>query len=316
MTEPVVGIIGAGVVGRRILRRFTTLVPDATLIEIDTRRQDIGAIDQRIDLVILAQPGPHHPSARRLLERGIDVVSIGDGVDDVRALFDLEAVARRGDATLVVGAGMSSGLVALLARQLAGSCSSIDEVHVHVHGTAGPSCARQHHHALAGTSTNMLDGREISTRAGTGRQLAFFPEPVGAYDCYHAEMAAPLVIRRAFPEVERIQARMSANRRDRLTSRLPMLTRPHSEGGVGALRVEVRGTDDRGGRVTHVAGIAELVGTAAAATAAAFAGLLLADERAPGLVVPGGEDVPTTDLLRSIERLGVRLQLFTGVPSA
>ncbi len=43
------------------------------------------------------------------------------------------------------------------------------------------------------------------------------------------------------------------------------------EGGVGAVRVEVRGQDVDGHRQTLIAGIAELVGTSAAATATAFA---------------------------------------------
>jgi hypothetical protein len=50
---------------------------------------------------------------------------------------------------------------------------------------------------------------------------------------------------RAFPGVERVTARLAASRRDRFTAHLPMLRRPHPEGLVGAVRVEVRGR--RGG---------------------------------------------------------------------
>ena len=42
-----------------------------------------------------------------------------------------------------------------------------------------------------------------------------------------------------------ISARRSARRRDRFTARLPMLSPPHQEGGIGALRVEVRGAPPR-----------------------------------------------------------------------
>ena len=35
-----------------------------------------------------------------------------------------------------------------------------------------------------------------------------------------------------------------------------------------------------------------------------------------GLVLPGDDRLDTTALLRAIERRGVRLQEFTGVPSA
>ena len=47
----------------------------------------------------------------------------------------------------------------------------------------------------------------------------------------------------------RVTARLAASRRDRLTAHLPMLRRPHPEGLVGAVRVEVRGrTTARAGR--------------------------------------------------------------------
>ena len=111
-----------------------------------------------------------------------------------------------------------------------------------------------------------------------------------------------------------MSARVSANRRDRLTAWLPMLSRPHREGGVGALRIEVRGTDRRGGRSTLIAGIAELVGTAAAATASAFTQVALAGTLPPGVVRAGDARLETDALLRAVERGGVRLQEFTGVP--
>ena len=94
-----------------------------------------------------------------------------------------------------------------------------------------------------------------------------------------------------------------------------MLTPPHHEGGVGALRVEVRGADTTGARVTLIAGIAEMVGTATAATACAYLDAVLGGELPVGLNLPGDERVDTTALLRAIERRGVRLQEFTGLPS-
>jgi hypothetical protein len=107
---------------------------------------------------------------------------------------------------------------------------------------------------------------------------------------------------------------MSANRRDRLTARLPMLRPPHREGGVGALRIEVRGADHHG-RQTLIAGIAERVGTAAGATAAAFAELAATRPAASGIVIPGDRSLPTGELLDRIGDHGVRVQSFTGVPT-
>jgi hypothetical protein len=93
-----------------------------------------------------------------------------------------------------------------------------------------------------------------------------------------------------------------------------MLSPPHREGGVGALRVEARGHDVAGARVTMIAGIAELIGTAAAAVAAAFVIELDAGTLSPGSIVSGDDTLPTASLLASIQRGGVRFQSFTGIP--
>lgn len=311
-------IIGNGVVGRRITRRLQLIGPQRQVISIDPRTTDISTT-RRLDpigVAVLAHAGAHLDTARALLDRGIATVSIGDRVNDVADLMAAGHRATSNNTSLVVGAGMSPGLTGLIARHLAAQLASIDEVHVALHGTAGPACARQHHRALAGEAISYDDGGFVTARAGTGRELAWFPEPVGAYDCYRAELPLPMVLHEVFPTATRISARMSANRRDRLTSRLPMLTPPHEEGGVGAVRVEVRGANENGGREALVAGVAEMVGTAAAATAAAYCEVALDGGLPTGVVLPGAEGVDTVDLLHRIERFGVRLQEFTGVPSA
>jgi hypothetical protein len=70
--------------------------------------------------------------------------------------------------------------------------------------------------------------------------------------------------------MSRITARLAANRRDRLTARLPMLRRPHPEGGPGAIRVEVRGAR-AGSRDVVVYGAMDRPAVAAGAVAAVTA---------------------------------------------
>jgi hypothetical protein len=93
-----------------------------------------------------------------------------------------------------------------------------------------------------------------------------------------------------------------------------MLSPPHREGRVGALRVEVRGGAANGARVTRILGVAELVGTASAAVAAVFASAASAGELPSGTVATSDANLDTIGLLGRIERSGVRLQEFTGVP--
>ena len=307
-----VGLAGTGVVGDRFARRLRTVLPDATIVVLDGR----STMPAELDIAVLARGGSHAVDAARYVDEGVAVVSISDDLADVRAMTDLDDQARGAGVPLVVGAGMEPGLTGLLARHLAAELSVCDEIHVAVHGTAGPACARQQHHALRGRAIGYHDGTWVQRPAGSGRELCYFPEPVGPYDCYRAELATPVLLRDAFPDAVRISARVSANRRDRLTAWLPMLSPPHREGGVGAVRVEVRGAGLDGGRRTLIAGVAELVGTAAAATAIAFVTAIARGSLPVGVVRPGDGALDTVDLLATIADVGVRLQEFTGVPSA
>lgn len=300
MTIPIT-VVGGGVVAER-LRRV-----------IASRHQLVGR-DLGATVVVLAMAGPHAATAADLLRAGVHVVSTSGAVDDVRELLDLDDTARAAGATLVVGAAVSPGLSGLLARELVGRLAGCDELHIARHGTAGPACAREHHRALRGWAMGWQDGGWIERPAGSGRELCWFPEPVGARDCYRGELSDPLLLHRSFPEADRISARVSATRRDRFTARFPMLSPPHREGGIGALRVEARGHDDDGARVTLVVGIAELIGTAAAAVAAAFVDHLASGTVPAGVVTSSDADLPTLNLLGAVARGGVRLQSFTGIP--
>lgn len=308
-----VALVGAGVTGQRIAQRLDLIISDCEVVEADPR--GTMAEVRGCDVAILAHGGEQAHTASKIIDFAVPVVTISDDVGDTRALIDLDEAAQQHGVPLVVGAGMCPGLTGLLARFLADQLHRADEVHIAVHGTAGPACARQHHRALAGHAVGLFDGRSTTRRAGSGRELCWFPEPVGAYDCYLAELASPMLIGDHFADATRISARMSATRRDRFTARLPMLSPPHKEGGVGAVRVEVRGSTVSGQRSTLVAGVAELVGTSAAATAAAFARAVLDGQFSAGLVVAGDPGLNTVGLLHDIERLGVRLQEFTGIPS-
>lgn len=321
-----IGVVGNGVVGERCAR---LLAGEHSLV-VQGRRPGMTerivaslggarAVQsmqelEACDVVVLAQPAPHAELATRLIRNAVSVVSVAGSVGDIADLLHLDELARQHHATLVVGAGMSPGLSGLLARWIVEGLHVCDELHVAVHGTAGPACAKEHHRALGNRAIGWHDDRWIERRGGSGRELCWFPEPVGAYDCYRAEMAEPITLHRVFPGVRRISARISATRRDRLTSRLPMLSPPHREGGVGALRVEARGADADGARVTLIVGVAERAGTAAAATASAFTGAIVEGDLPPGLIVPGDDLVPTTEVLLRVETGGVRLQGFTGVP--
>ncbi|HEY4332928.1 MAG TPA: hypothetical protein VGM78_10180 [Ilumatobacteraceae bacterium] len=319
-------VVGAGVTGSRVALTLST-TEDAPRLAIVDRRRDVAesvatSVDGVVvdldhafaaDVAVLACPAPHAHLARALVRAGVSVVSMSDDLDDVRALLSAADDGGVTDATLVVGAAMAPGLSGLLARHLADQLAVVDEIHVAMHGTGGPSCARQHHRALGGTSVGMHDGAWIKRPGGAGRELCWFPEPVNAYDCYRAEMPEPILLHRVFPDVMRMSARISATRRDRFTSRLPMLSPPHREGGVGAVRVDVRGAQPGGERETLIAGTAVRSGVAAAIVAATMTSWVLGPRRIAGAMILGDPRLPTAELLEQIHLAGVPLFEFTGV---
>ncbi len=270
------------------------------------------------DVVALCHPHPHAQLAAGYLAAGVSVVSMSADIADARVLVDLDDLARRREAVLVVGAAMSPGLSGLLADHLARQVHVVEEIHVATHGTAGPACAAQHHDALGDTAIGWHDGAWIERPGGSGRELNWFPEPIGARDCYRAALPDPFLLQRIFPTAVRISARVSGTRRDRLTARLPMLTPPHAAGDIGAVRVEVRGAAADGARVTLIAAASGPIGDLAAAVASACIEACLTGSIEPGVHLLGGPTFQPTALLRRAATLHVRLQEFTGLarPSA
>jgi len=305
---PGVVVFGDGVVARRIMRllgerAYRTAPQRATALA------DVGPDE----LAILAGGGAHAPVAEQLGRQGVSAVSIADAVTDIVEMRALDGLFVDNACSLVVGAAMAPGLSGLLARYLRTMVHDCDEIHTAIHATAGPSCARQHHRALAGRAIGWTDGDWVYRPGGSGRELCWFPEPVGAHDCYRGELADPVLMHADFDDVPRISARMSATRRDRLTSRLPMLRTPHREGGVGALRVEVRGSTSDGARRTLIAGVAEFVGAAAAATAVAMVAAIQRGGVPHGAVATSHGSLDHRRILSDVSDAGIRLQEFTGV---
>lgn len=324
-----IAVIGAGVVGGRVVRQ---LASHGTPVKVFDRRTDVrqaaiwsSDVEEVVDLsmldplltpvVVLATTSSQIELARAFLAHGHHVVTTSDDVEDVRLLLDLESTATNAGVSIVVGAAASPGLTGLLVHELASRVEELDEIHVAFHGTGGPECARQHHRALAAGSLSWHDGEWLHRPGGSGRDLLWFPEPIGGKDCYRAALVDPIILHRVFPSAGRISARMSANRRDRLTARLPMLSPPHPEGGLGGVRVEVRGSS-KGERVTEVAGVAERTGIIAAAVAAASAdnvrSRLENGERVTGRILLGDGRLDNRALVDDVIRRGITVFEYVG----
>lgn len=328
-----IAVVGAGAVGSRAARQLASSpeVSHLAVLDVDVRRARTvaasiddedrvaaaplpagAAFGEGFDVVLVAAaPGGHRVVAERALEAGAAVVSTSDQVGDVKALLDLDAEARERGLVVAVGVGFAPGLTCVLANHAAGTFDTIDEVHVAKVGTGGPTCARQHHDALAGEALDWRDGAWVRRRGGSGRELCWFPDPVGAADCYRAALPDALLLVPAFPGVGRVTARVGANRRDRFTARLPMLRRPHPEGGVGAVRVEVRGRRGQG-RDVAVLGAMDRPGVAAGAVAAVAALWIGEGQLGPAGASGLAARVAPVPFLAELARRGVKAASFVG----
>jgi saccharopine dehydrogenase-like NADP-dependent oxidoreductase len=325
-------VVGAGAVGSRAARQLASVdsVSHVGVCDTDGRRaanvveslgSDVASVVaevsaaslEGVDAVVLAQPGDHRRIAEVAIERGADVVSMSDAMGTVKRLLDLDAEATERGRVVVVGGGFSPGLTCVLARHAAEGFDEVDEVHVAKVGTGGPACARQHHRALSDLAVDWRDGAWARRAGGSGRELVWFPDPMRGVDCYRAGLPDALLLVPAFPDARRITARLGANRRDRLTSWLPMLRPPHPEGGPGAVRVEVRGRQGAA-REVRVLGAVDRPAVGAGAVAAVAAWWAV-DGRfvrsgAAGLAVLLPDTVP---FLAELSRRGVRAAVFQGV---
>ncbi len=324
-----VGLVGAGASGAEAAAhwlRTTDLVIE--LAEPSDRRiESVLAAAAPVDrsriravevitapTVVLACPNRLQTDfARRFVASGRSVVSMADDPATVERLLELDPVAAAAGVAVVAGVGMSPGLSCLLAGYAARDLDEVDEVAVAKTGTGGPACARQHHRALKRPGMEWLEGAWVERSGGTGRDLLWFPGDLGARDAYRADLPEPLLLQRRFPTAARLSARMTATRRDRFTSFLPMLRPPHDDGGPGGVRVEVRGR--RSGRYeTVVVGAAAHPSLASGVLAAAVAHSIVQRHVAPGAHGVGGHGVGEHlgDWLRECVRAGVQVARFDG----
>ncbi|MGI9608206.1 MAG: NAD(P)-binding domain-containing protein, partial [Acidimicrobiales bacterium] len=293
-----VAVVGAGATGTRVARQLTRGARPFDVVLLDDDAQLANTVSQSLgdsatsargleeldwcDVVVLAvRSGDHVHLAEKALAPGRLIVSVSDSIADVENLLSLNDGAAAANSTVVVGSGLMPGLSDVLAAHGAGWLDTVQEVHVSKFGTGGPDCARQHHRALKSSGLDRRNGQWVRRPGGSGRELQWFPPPVQAADCYRAALGDPALLARMHPGADRITARMAATRRDRLTMHLPMLRRPHPEGLIGAIRVELRGITD-GAQAEVVLGCSERPAVAAGAVAASAVVQLVDAARAVG----------------------------------
>ena len=262
----IVGVHGLGAVGVRVVRelvgsaeilvRSTSASRTSSVVESFDGSVAPWADARPVDVVVLASAaGRHVDAARRALASGSSVVSTSSDRAEVEELLDLAGEAEGADRRLVAGAAATPGLTLLLARHAATLFDRVDEVHVASVGVAGPACARSRQDSAAADGREWRDGAWESAPAGSGRELVWFPDPVGARDCSRGDLVETQLLVAAFPGARRVSSRISAAGVPvwRLgpikLGPIKLSTSPWGRLGAvppapGAVRVEVRGERD------------------------------------------------------------------------
>ena len=302
------GVAEVGVVSRRAARA-SAVVAD---LGDGARVGEWPRVTREVDVVVVACPDHLQADlARVALGDGAHVVSTASSIEAVDGVIGLDSRARTVDRVAVAGVGMSPGLSCLLAWHAARLIDVVDELHVAKVGTGGPACARSTHESLRGPAALWRDGRWQSEPAGSGRELCWFPEPLGALDCYAGGSAEPNLLIAAFPTARRITSRVAATRRDRATTWLPMLRPPHPEGLIGGVRVEVRGWTG-GVSTTAVVGAVDRPAVVAGTLAALVAIAATRGELTAGAAGIAGLAKDPGALLAALSHLGVKVASFDG----
>ncbi len=324
-----VAVLGAGAVGARVARQLLAadavdqvLLRDTSPDRLAWAANNLGEraviehhpfrASPEADAVVVASPrGTQLQAAEEAIAAGLPAVLTCDGLSETVAVLRLNEAARNAGVPVVVGAGFAPGLTCVLAAHGRSWFDSVDEIHVYKAGTGGPACALVHHRALSRFSFDWKDDRWVRRAGGSGRELCWFPEPVGPRDCYRAALADPVLLHHAFPEADRVTSRMAATRRDRLTAPMPMLTPAHAEGGSGAVRVELRGRSGAA-HETVVLGAAERPAVAAATVASVATEWILAGRVSERGTAGLAETVEPMGFLRDLEARGLRAAVFEG----
>ncbi len=263
-----------------------------------------------VEVVVLTghQPG-QVALAERHLDAGRHVVTTVDSHARAADLLALDELARKGDRSLVVGACFSPGLTDVIAAYGATRLDHVHEVHFARQGAGGPQCAADRLDSVRREAHIWFDRHWVGRRGGSGRELCWFPDPIGGRDAYFADTAEPIIALNRFENLERCSARMVLTRRDRIAQRLPRILPAPAEGGVGAARVELRGTVE-GTHVTIVFGVLDRPAVAAGVLVSEVVVAILNGQTPAGAIGAGSTSDPA-ELLRRLRTRGVRVAELT-----
>ena len=163
--------------------------------------------------------GPYYLFEERLVKAAIEAkvpyVSICDDHDAAQAVFALDPQAKERGITILTGAGWTPGLTNILAKKGVAMLDKATRVNIAWAGALADAdgLASMLHalHIFTGQVPSFSQGRQAMVRAGTGRRVITFPQPVGPVPVYHTGHPEPITIPRFIPGLEEVTLRGGLN---------------------------------------------------------------------------------------------------------
>lgn len=189
--------------------------PPARAVSVDATDQPALIELLRQHDVVANALGPFYlfevPVARAAIAAGTHYVSICDDYDAAEAVLGLDEEARNRGVTIVTGAGWTPGLTNLLALKGMQQLEETDEVHIAwaaaFAGVEGFASIPHTIHAFTGSVPTYEDGTRKLVRAGSGKQVVYFPDPLGPVTVYHCGHPEPVTLPHFVPGLKTVTLR-------------------------------------------------------------------------------------------------------------
>jgi hypothetical protein len=326
-TDPVV-VLGAGDVAARVARELLTAGHENLLLV--TPGEDRVAIlseafGEEAEVVLgdgVSQTIPEGAlvvstgcaqqqlmAAEPAIRRGNDLIVVTDDPEVLEHLMCLDDAASAAGVRVLIGAAMSPGLSCLMASFGAGWFDVVDEVHVARVGDCGANGGTGSRGRHRRSPRQWREGEWRRSAPGSGGELLWFPDPVGARECYVVDSGELTLLGRRFPDLRRAVVRKAMSRGGRLVSALPSVVSEPARGlldgrdPIAAVRVDLRGSRD-GARHSVVLGVIDLPTMATGVLVADAVGRLATLE--PGVRTMGDLSDPG-EVLAALRERGIRI---------
>lgn len=288
--------------------------------------------------------GPYYlyeaPIATAAIEAQVPYVSICDDHDAAQAVLALDGLAKQRGVTILTGAGWTPGLTNIMAKKGASMLDKATKIHVAWAGAladADGSASMLHAlHIFTGQVPTFTGGRHTMVRAGSGKQVVPFPQPVGPVAVYHTGHPEPITIPRFIPGLEEVTLRGGLNEalvnrltlaltrmgltktptaRDRLLRVMrPFLPLVQKLSGppkpVSAAHVAVHGVKDGKSTVLEMAAAGRMKDLTGLPHAVATLMVGRGEVNVPGVIAPEAPGGPDPDrFLAELEELGLKVEM-------